>query len=74
MHLCQDVDENYCTLLEKKKDLSLLDDPYLWLMDPDSDPDPDVVPYPAIVVSDLQDVIEKLFFAYYFLKIHLHHF
>jgi hypothetical protein len=37
-------------------------------MDPDS----------AIVVSELQDVKKKLFhfsfFAYYFLKVHLHHF
>jgi hypothetical protein len=32
-------------------------DPYLWLMDPDSDADPD----PAIFVSDLQDVNKKLF-------------
>jgi hypothetical protein len=35
-------------------------------MDPDADPDP------AIFVSDLQDV--KKFFAYYCLKVHLHHF
>jgi hypothetical protein len=40
----------------------------------DSDPDPDAVPDPAIVVSDLQDVIGKFFFAYYFLKIHLNQF
>jgi hypothetical protein len=26
MQLCQDLDEDYCTLLEKKKDLSLLDE------------------------------------------------
>ncbi len=40
--------------------------PYLWLMDR----------YPAIFVSDLQDINKKLlhFFAYYFLKVHLHHF
>ncbi len=48
-------------------------DPYLWLMDPDPFADSD----PAIFVSDLQDV-KKLFFskffAYYFLKIHLHQF
>ncbi len=47
--------------------------------DPDSDPDPDAVPDPAIFVSGLQDVIKKLliflsFFAYYFLRIHLHNF
>jgi hypothetical protein len=38
------------------------------------DPDPD----PAIFVSDLQDVDKKIvfkfFFAYYFLKVHLHNF
>jgi hypothetical protein len=44
-------------------------------MDPDSDPDPD----PAIFVIDLQDANKKLickkdFSAYYFLKVHLHHF
>jgi hypothetical protein len=48
-------------------------------MDPDADSDPDVVPDPAIFVSDLQDVIKKLFiflsfFTCYFLKIHLRHF
>jgi hypothetical protein len=42
-------------------------------VDPDSDPDP------AIFVIDLQDVNKKLIFkkgfpAYYFLKVHLHHF
>jgi hypothetical protein len=38
-------------------------------MDPDSDPDP------AIFVTDLQDASKKLIFsAYYFLKLHLHHF
>jgi hypothetical protein len=49
-------------------------DPYIRLMDPDSDPDAD--PDPAIFVSNLQDVNKKYqsFFAYYFLKIHLHHF
>ena len=41
--------------------------------DPDSDPDP------AIFVNDLQDASKKLIFnaifsAYYFLKVHLHHF
>jgi hypothetical protein len=47
-------------------------DPYLGLMDPDSDPYPD----PAIFVSDLQDINKKFksFFAYYFLMVHLHHF
>jgi hypothetical protein len=30
-------------------------DPYLWLMDPESDPDP------ATFVSDLQDINKKLF-------------
>ncbi len=48
-------------------------DPRLWLMDPDSDPDP------AIFVIDLQDARKKQFFntnfsTYYFLKVHLHHF
>jgi hypothetical protein len=43
-------------------------------MDPDPDPDP------AIFVIDLQDASKKLTFfytifsAYYFLKVHLHHF
>ncbi len=42
-------------------------------MDPDSDPDP------AIFAIDLEDVNKKLIFntifsAYYFLKVHLHHF
>ncbi len=42
-------------------------------MDPDSDPDP------VIFVIDLQDASKKLMFntifsAYYFLKVHLHHF
>jgi hypothetical protein len=36
-------------------------------MDPDADSDT------AILVSDLQD-INKKFFAYYLLKVHLHHF
>jgi hypothetical protein len=40
----------------------------------DSDADPDADPDPAIFVSDLQDVNKKLFFAYYLLKVHLHHF
>jgi hypothetical protein len=44
-------------------------------MDPDSDQDPD----PAIFVIDLQDASKKqvfntIFSAYYFLKVHLHHF
>jgi hypothetical protein len=44
-------------------------------MDPDPDADPDL----HIFLSDLQDVIEKdaffpSFFAYYFVKVHLHHF
>jgi hypothetical protein len=45
-------------------------------MDPDSDPKPDPVPAPepAIFVSDLQDGKLKQFFAYCFLKLHLHHF
>jgi hypothetical protein len=43
------------------------------------DPDPDADQDPVIFVSDLQDVDKKLifspsFFAYYFLKVHLHHF
>jgi hypothetical protein len=37
-------------------------------MDPDLDPDP------AIFVINLQDANKKLFSAYYFLKVHLHHF
>ncbi len=46
-------------------------DPCLWLMDPDWDP--------AIFVIDLQHANKKLIFwnsfsAYYFLKVHLHHF
>ncbi len=36
-----------------------------------ADPAPDPAPDPAIFVSDLQD---GNFFAYYFLKVHLHHF
>jgi hypothetical protein len=45
-------------------------DPYHWLTDPDSAPDN------VIFVSDLQDGGKKIlnFFAYYFLKIHLHPF
>ncbi len=43
-------------------------DPCLWLIDPD----------PAIFVIDLQDANKKLIFksfsAYYFLKVHFHHF
>ncbi len=44
-------------------------DPCLWLMDPD----------PAVFVIDLQDASKKLIFntifsAYYFLKVHFHHF
>ncbi len=44
-------------------------DPCLWLMDPESDPDP------VIFVIDLQDANKKLikkksFCAYYFLKLH----
>ncbi len=44
-------------------------DPCFWLMDP----------YPAIFVIDLQHASKKLIFntifsAYYFLKVHLHHF
>jgi hypothetical protein len=35
--------------------------------------DPDADLHPAILVSDIQD-INKKFFAYYFLKAHLHHF
>jgi hypothetical protein len=37
--------------------------------------DPDTAPDPAIFVTDLQDANKKLFFsAYYFFKVHLHHF
>ncbi len=40
-----------------------------------ADPDPTPDPAPGIFVSDLQDVNKKLgFFAYYLLKLHLHHF
>jgi hypothetical protein len=44
-------------------------------MDPDQDADPD----PAIFVIDLQEankkpIFVKSFSAYYFLKLHLHHF
>jgi hypothetical protein len=42
-------------------------DPYLLLMDPDSDPDP------AIFVSHLQDVNTKVF-CLILLEVHLHHF
>jgi hypothetical protein len=47
-------------------------DPCLLLIDPDPD-------HPAIFVIDLQDSNKKLFFslifsAYYFLKVHLHHY
>ncbi len=49
-------------------------DPCLWLMDSDPDSDPD----PVIFVIHLQDANHKLFFfkfsAYYFMKVHLHHF
>jgi hypothetical protein len=45
----------------------------------DPDPDSDPVPDPAFFVIDLQDASKKLIFntifsAYYFLKVHLHHF
>jgi hypothetical protein len=37
--------------------------------------DPDTAPDPAIFVTDLQDANKKQFFsAYYFFKVHLHHF
>ncbi len=43
-------------------------------MDPDSDGDPD----PAIFVIDRQEAKKtnylESFYAYYFLKVHLHHF
>jgi hypothetical protein len=50
-------------------------DPCLWLIDPDSDLDPD----PAIFVIDLQDANKKQIFlkslsAYFFLKVYLHQF
>ncbi len=43
------------------------------------DPDPDSDPDPAIFVIDFHDASQKLifntiFFAYYFLKVHLHPF
>jgi hypothetical protein len=41
-------------------------------------PDPGADPDPAIFVIDSQDANKKIikirFFAYYFLKVHLHHF
>jgi hypothetical protein len=48
-------------------------------LDPDSDSDPDADSDPAIFVSDLEDINNKLFyflsfFAYYFLMVHLNHF
>ncbi len=48
-------------------------------MDPDQDSDPDTDTDPAIFVIDLQDANKKLIFfkinsAFYFLKVHLHHF
>ncbi len=52
--------------------------PCLWLMDPDSDPDAD--PDPAIFVIYLPKMPTKKnnfvtsFLAYYFLKVHVHHF
>jgi hypothetical protein len=45
--------------------------------DVDADPDLDADPDPASFVIDLQDAKKKKFFcfsAYYFLKVHLHHF
>ncbi len=36
----------------------------------DQDPDSDL----AIFVTDLQDANKKIIIAYYFLKVHLHHF
>jgi hypothetical protein len=41
-------------------------------MDPHSDPDP--APCLAIFVRDLQIIFFVSFLAYYFLKLHLHHF
>jgi hypothetical protein len=43
------------------------------------DPDPDSDPDPAIFVNDLPKMPtktnkKKSFFAYYFLKVHVHHF
>ncbi len=53
----------------------------MWIPDPwhfGTDPDPSLWPLdpdPAIFIFDLQDVNKELFFsAYYFLKVHLHHF
>ncbi len=44
-------------------------EPYLWLLDP--------APDPALFVSDLQDINKKnclkIYFIYYFLKVHLYH-
>jgi hypothetical protein len=37
--------------------------------------DPDLAPDPAVCVIDPQGANKKtIFFAYYFLKVHLHHF
>ncbi len=55
-------------------------DPWHFGVDPDPDPCPwRMDPDPAIFVIDLQDASKKLIFnknflAYYFLKLHLHHF
>ncbi len=47
--------------------------PFWWIMDMDADPDP------ALFIIDLQDANKKIMFflnflAYYFSKVHLHHF
>ncbi len=51
-------------------------DPWLWLIDPNPDSDPNRDPDPAIFIIDIQDANKKLikkkcFSAYYFLKVHL---
>jgi hypothetical protein len=46
-------------------------------MDSDLVPDSDPIPDPAIFVSDLKMATKNYFFpsfAYFFLKLHLHHF
>ncbi len=51
-------------------------DPRIYASDSDKGPDAD--PDPPIFINDLQNankkLIKKSFSAYYFLKVHLHHF
>ncbi len=63
-----------------KKTLGVQHSPWHFGVDQDQDPDPRIhASDPAIFVIDLQDASKKLIFytifsAYYFLKLHLHHF